>query len=49
MEQRAKAMIPCKQKFLSCMAFSIFINEVIHMASLSRNYFVYAPRAEKHK
>ena len=43
MEQRAKAMIPCEQRFLSCMAFSVFINEVVRMASLSRSYFVYAP------
>ena len=44
MEQRAKAKIPCEQRFLSCMAFSVFINEVVRMASLSRSYFVYAPR-----
>ena len=43
MEQRAKVMIPCQQRFLSCMAFSVFINEVVRMASLSRSYFVYAP------
>ena len=49
MEQRANAMIPCEQRFLSCMAFSVFINEVVRMASLSRSYFVYAPRPEKHK
>ena len=47
MEQRAKATIPCEQKFLSCMAFSIFINEVVRMASLSRGYFVYAPGETK--
>ena len=43
MEQRAKAVIPCEQRFLSSMTFSVFINEVIRMASLSRSYFVYAP------
>ena len=49
MEQRAKATIPCEQRFLSCMAFSVFINEVVRMASLSRSYFVYALRPEKQK
>ena len=47
MQQRAKATIPCEQKFLSCMAFSVFINEVVRMASLSRGYFVYAPGETK--
>ena len=49
MEQRAKAMIPREQRFHSCMAFSIFINEFVRMASLSRSYFVYARRPEKRK
>ena len=50
MEERAKATtIPSEQRFVSCMAFSVFINEVVRMASLSRSYFVYAPRPEKHK
>ena len=45
MGERAKATtIPSEQRFLSCMAFSVFINEVVRMASLSRSYFVYAPR-----
>ena len=29
------------------MAFSVFINEVVRMASLSRGYFVYAPGETK--
>ena len=32
-----------RAEFLSCMAFSVFINQVVYMASLLCGYFVYAP------
>ena len=33
--------VPCEQKFLSCMAFSVY--EVDRVACLSRSWFVYFP------
>ena len=32
---------PCEQRFLSCMAFSVY--EVIRVAYPSRSWFVYSP------
>ena len=34
-------LLPCEQRYLSCMAFSVY--EVICMAYVSRSSFVYAP------
>ena len=33
--------LPCEQRFLSCMAFSVY--EVVSFACVSRSWFVYAP------
>ena len=33
--------VPCEQRFLSCMAFSVY--EVIRVACQSRSWFVYSP------
>ena len=33
-------LLPCEQRFLSCMAFSV--HEVICVACVSRSWFVYA-------
>ena len=32
--------VPCEQKFLSCMAFSVY--EVVRVACLPRSWFVYS-------
>ena len=32
--------VPCEQRFLSCMAFSVY--EVVRVACQSRGWFVYA-------
>ena len=34
-------LLPCEQRYLSCMAFSVY--EVVCMAYVSRSSFVYAP------
>ena len=41
-QPQLKNTLPCEQRFLSCMPFSVY--EVVRVSCLSRSQFVYAPR-----